>query len=332
MMPNTTLAAANVAVVHDKAVNLTHLLEVIDEAARQRVDLLVLPELGLQGYADFAFAPGTQERADQLRYYTCEAESIPGPSTERIQERAAKHNMYIQVGLAERALHGNVIYNSVALVGPHGIVSVYRKLHNQFEFPYFSPGADTPVVDLPFTRVSSLICYDLVFPEVMRTYALKGAQVALMSTAWPMKGHDRTDDHHGWSMDLAAQANAFFNQMWLVLSNHCEAGAHSTDTDYYGNSQIVDPTGRRVACVASQEGLVSYTADLGAEILAARTESFFGLNLLRDRRPEYYGALVDTAYRTVGSGVGAPQEGVQEAVQQARCPGERTQSLGVTDG
>ena len=53
--------------------------------------------------------------------------------------------MFIQFGLAERALNGNVIYNSTVLTGPGGIAGIYRKLHNQFEFPYFLPGEDSAV-------------------------------------------------------------------------------------------------------------------------------------------------------------------------------------------
>lgn len=300
-MTETTLAAANLEITHDKRANLAKFLDVIDEAALQGVDVLVLPEVGLQGYADFAFAIGAPECTAQKQYYFREAEPIPGPATRVIQERAARHDMFIQLGLAELALHGNVIYNSTALIGPHGVVGVYRKVHNQFEFPYFNPGEGTPVFELPFARVSSLICYDLAFPELMRSFAVQGAELTLMSTAWPMKGHDREVDYHGWAMDIAAQANAFFNQMWLVISNHCETNTYSGKLDYYGNSQIVDPRGRVIASLGDKEGLVVHTADLHAEVLASRTESFFGLNLLQDRRPEHYSALVDASYRALPS-------------------------------
>jgi len=298
-MTETTLAAANVAIAHDKRANLSAFLDLIEEAAAQEVDVLVLPEVGLQGYADFAFGLGTPECVEQKQYYYREAEPIPGPSTQAVQERAARYGMYVQLGLAEKALHGNVIYNSTALIGPNGVEGVYRKMHNQFEFPYFSPGQGTPTFNLPFSPTASLICYDLAFPELMRTYAVQGVELALMSTAWPMRGHDRSDDYHGWAMDIAAQANAFFNQMWLVISNHCETNVYSKGIDYYGNSQIVDPRGKVVASLGDKEGLVVHTADLRAELLASRTDAFFGLNLLQDRRPEHYHALVDDSYRAL---------------------------------
>lgn len=293
-MTRTTLAAANVKIAHhDKERNLAKFLEMADEAAGKGADLLVLPEVGLQGYCDFGFSLGEKGSVEQKQYYYREAEPIPGPATERLREKAAEHSMFIQLGLAERSLSGNVVFNSTAIIGPNGVVGVYRKVHNQFEFPYFNPGESTPVFDLPFARVSSLICYDLSFPELMRVFALKGAIVALKSTAWPMKGHDRSDDYHGYTMDLAAQANAYFNQMWLVVSNHCETNAYSGGVDYWGNSQIVDPYGKVVAKLEDEEGVIVHTADLEEEVLASRSDGFFGLNLLQDRRPEHYGELVN---------------------------------------
>jgi predicted amidohydrolase len=80
-----------------------------------------------------------------------------------------------------------------------------------------------------------------------------------------------------------------------VVSNHCETGAYSTGIDYWGNSQIVDPHGNVVASAGQEEGLVLHTGDLADEVLRSRTESFFNLNLLADRRPQHYGAVSDRA-------------------------------------
>jgi hypothetical protein len=45
-----------------------------------------------------------------------EAETIPGPATDRLAEAARRYGILIQLGLAERALHGNVIFNSTAQI------------------------------------------------------------------------------------------------------------------------------------------------------------------------------------------------------------------------
>ena len=46
-----------------------------------------------------------------------------------------------------------------------------------------------------------------------------------------------------------------------------------------------------------EEGLVTHRADVQDAVLKSRTEAFFGLNLLQDRRPEHYGYVVDQSYR-----------------------------------
>src|SRR5580693_8758873 len=124
-MAEVTLAAANVRIAHhDKSANLRRFLELIDEAGAAGADVLVLPEMGLQGYADFGFSVGDNVAAEQKQYYAREAEPIPGPATSAVAARAANYGMTVQLGLAERALHGNLVFNSTALIGPEGVVGV----------------------------------------------------------------------------------------------------------------------------------------------------------------------------------------------------------------
>lgn len=285
----TTIAAANVAIAHDKQANLRRFEELIEEAHAQGAAFLVLPEVGLQGYADLGFLQGTKESAEVKQYFFREAEEIPGPATDRLAALCARTGVTVQLGLAERALSGNIIYNSVAVIGPEGLVGSYRKLHNHFEYPYFNPGDDPVSVELGFARAGLLVCYDIVFPELSRRYALDGADLLSVSTAWPLLGHDPVDDFQGFGMDIALQAQAFQNQCWVIVSNHCELGAYSTgDIDYYGASQIVSPFGKVVAKAGQAEGLVLHSADIRGEVLRARTEGLFGKNFLQDRRPDAY--------------------------------------------
>ena len=300
----TTIAAANVAIVHDKQANLRRFEELIEDAQAQGAGFLVLPEVGLQGYADLGFLQGTRESAEVKQYYFREAETIPGPATERIGELAARTGVTVQLGLAESVLDGNVIYNSVAVIGPEGLIGSYRKIHNQFEYPYFSPANEPVTVELGFARAGLLICWDFAFPELGRHYGLRGADLLSVSTAWPLAGHDPATDYHGFAMDIALQAQALFNQAWVIVSNHCEQGAyHDGATDSYGASQIVDPFGKVVAKAGQQEGLVLHTADIRGEVLRARTEGLFGKNFLQDRRPECYGL------GGAAAGQGAPAAG-----------------------
>jgi predicted amidohydrolase len=284
----TTLAAVNMTVRNDKAANLERIIGFIEEAGDRGVDILVLPEACLQGYIDSAHPLGSPEQIAQRRYFLQEAEALNGSCLALIGRACQRADLYTQVGFIESTASNALLYNSAALIGPDGLRSVYRKCHSGGEYPYFASGNDICCTTINSLTVGSLICYDLAFPETMRIQALRGAVLSLMSTAWPMGGHDREHDYCGSRLPLTAQANAFFNQMWLVISDHCETGAHSTGVDYYGGASIINPMGEEMATLGPKEGMITYTADLDTEVLRSRTESFYGLTLLQDRRPELY--------------------------------------------
>ena len=99
------------------------------------------------------------------------------------------------MGMAERAPVGGgvVIYNSVVLIGPTGVVGISRKIHNKSEDAIFNDGNEIVVWETPFARSGAIICYDLCFPEVTRVQALKGAEMITMSTAWSNGGGSDPD-------------------------------------------------------------------------------------------------------------------------------------------
>jgi predicted amidohydrolase len=290
-----TLGAVCMHCAHDPAANLKKYREFIDEAARRGVELLVFPEVSLHGYLMGSLALGSAAMEQQLRYFRAVAEPIPGPTTAILHELASRHGMLIQAGMAERAMDGNVIYNTAVLVAPTGVVGVFRKAHNQFEWPVFSPGRHLSVFPTPVGTIGMLICYDLCFPELVRAYALQGATIATMTTAWPMNGEDPETDYFGSAFDLLSRAQAMANQLWMVCANQVHRPPTPGCANYYGHSRIIAPTGELVAEIGYEEGLVSATVDIQGGVATARSPEYFGLNLLQDRRPELYGIVADPA-------------------------------------
>jgi len=128
-------------------------------------DLYVLPELFNTGYNFID--------KDELESF---AESAHGPTCDRITEWAKWKNCYVVYGFAEKA---DRLYNSSALVGPAGLIGLYRKVHLFYrETILFEPGnLGFPVFDLPFGKVGMMICFDWIYPESARSLALKGAQL-----------------------------------------------------------------------------------------------------------------------------------------------------------
>ncbi|MGE0130277.1 MAG: carbon-nitrogen hydrolase family protein [Blastocatellales bacterium] len=165
----------------------------IADAARQRADLVVLPEtLTFYGLGKSFFDV---------------AEPVPGPSTDYFGELAKKHNLYIVAGLVERDRH--LIYNVAVMLGPDGkIVGKYRKvaLPRGEIAAGITPGNEYPVFDTRFGKVGMMVCYDGFFPEVARRLGDNGAEVI----AWPVWGCN----------PLLASARACENHVYLVSSTY----------------------------------------------------------------------------------------------------------------
>jgi predicted amidohydrolase len=204
--------------------------------------------------------------------------------------------MYIQLGMAERAPVGTLC-NSVALIGPEGVVGVFRKVHMQDEKILFNVGNSIPVWKTTLGILGPIICYDLCFPEIVRVHALHGVDIVTFSTAWA-KSRDSQNNYCGYVYDLLGKANAMVNQVWLIQSNAVGIPIPEgrSDDDYYGHSRIISPLGQVVEEIRSEEGLVTALINVKEGILEARTQSGggFGLNFIQDRRPELYGEIVNT--------------------------------------
>ena len=288
-----TIGTANMCVVHDKKENLTKIQEFMHEGAQKGVNFLVFPEMALQGYADFAFSMWDRARSEQTEYFHATAETVDGPSIQKIASWCRNYRMMVQIGFAQKSEWHERIHNSVAIIGPEGLLGTYSKTHNDFEWPYFAKGDRFEVFQTDVGAVGPLICWDFIYPESVRSVALMGASIVAKSTAWPMTGHDRSNDQAGRAHDLTAVAGALFNQVWMVTSDHTEKQVYSTKTDYWGRSQIVNPLGEVVASSEDEECLVTFTADFVGEQRKVRNgNGLYGLNLLQDRNPNLYAELV----------------------------------------
>jgi predicted amidohydrolase len=288
----TVIAAACMQVQYDKERNLQKIIRFIEEASRKNARLVVFPELALQG---FCWDPSEVEGGEQKRYYYDTAEPIPGPSTNLLIKYAKQHQTYIQLGMAEKAPVGGgaVLYDSAVLLGPGGLIGVFRKVHTGCD-AIFNPGNSMPVWQTPVANLGPIICYDLCFPEMVRIQALKGAEIITMTTAWPMKGDDPQNDYYGYAYDLLGKANAMMNQVWLIQANAVGVPIGNKSTaNYYGHTRIISPSGQTVTEIGHDEGLVTSDVNVKDSILEARTVSFFNSNLFKDRRPELYGLIAD---------------------------------------
>ncbi|PYT26779.1 MAG: hypothetical protein DMG58_21800 [Acidobacteria bacterium] len=171
------------------------------------------------------------------KHYPDVAESIPGPTTERLALVAREKNAYIVAGIYER--EGAAIYNTAVLIDRTGrFIGKYRKVYLPREEVEagLTPGNDYPVFRTDFGKVGMMICWDVQYADPARALALRGAEMILM----PIWGGNET----------LAKTRAIENQVFLVSSG------------YDFPTSIVDPTGELLA-IARDQGTVAWaTIDL----------------------------------------------------------------------
>ncbi|MBS0486911.1 MAG: carbon-nitrogen hydrolase [Proteobacteria bacterium] len=227
------------------------------------------------------------------------AESIPGPSTQRIGALAAELMLVIVASLFERRAAG--LYHNTAVVFDRAkdICGKYRKMHIPddpafYEKFYFTPG------DLGFEPVQTsvgklgvLVCWDQWYPEAARLMALAGADLLLYPTAI---GWDPADDATEKSRQRDAwitvqRGHAVANGLPLLACNrtgHESAPDGGRGIDFWGSSFVAGPQGEFLAQASTDKPEL-----LIADIDLARSESVRRIwPFLRDRRIDAYGDLL----------------------------------------
>lgn len=254
-----TVACVNFSTVWgNKATNLSKIKSYIEQAVAFGSDLVIFPELALSGYEcseDYHHDHGSCTMHREA------AETIPGPSTDEIAELAKKYTVYVVFGMPEQDKSDpEVRYISAPLIGPDGLVGVYRKLHLGSpplftESLCFMPGNKLPVFETKYGPIGILICYDFWrYPELSRILTLKDARLIINITASPA-GTGKTE-----FMVLLTKARATENYVYVASANL--VGKERTKS-FYGHSTIAGPVFPRFmpVCVEAgdSEGIVSAT-------------------------------------------------------------------------
>jgi predicted amidohydrolase len=261
--------------IFEKKHNLRVVLEKSVQAARAGAKLVVFPECALTGYCF-----QSREEAWPL------AETVPGPSTEKLAIAARDLDCTLVVGMLER--EGDQLYNAAAVITPHGIVGTYRKIHllwlgiDRYDTPGDKP---FPVFDTPAGKIGVNICFDCSFPESGRVLKLKGAQILTIPTNWPVASDT-------WAHTPIVRATE--NHMAVIAADRV---GEERGFRFVGHSQIIDPEGRVLASAGETEDAV-----LVAEVDPAwsdrnrvvRQPGEYEFDRIAARRPEMYNAIVKT--------------------------------------
>ncbi len=259
----------------------------IKKAARAGANLIILQELHTTPY----FC-----QKEDPQYFTL-AETIPGPSSDKLAQVAKELKVVIVASLFEKRAAG-IFHNTAIVLEKDGtLLGKYRKMHipddpGYYEKFYFTPG------DLGFEPIKTslgnlgvLVCWDQWFPEAARLMALKGAQILIYPTAI---GWDLTDDEKEQQRQLQAwvtiqRSHAIANGVFVASCNRTgvEHG-QSQSIQFWGNSFICDPQGDILQQASASEGkILLQQIDLERMDTVRQIWPFF-----RDRRIDAYKSIL----------------------------------------
>jgi len=215
------------------------------------------------------------------------AETVPGPTTERMAEYARKYNMVLIVPVYEKEQAG-VLYNTAAVIDADGTyLGKYRKNHiphtsGFWEKFFFKPGnLGYPVFQTRYAKVGVYICYDRHFPDGARCLGLNGAEIVYNPSA-TVAGLSQ----YLWKLEQPAHAAA--NGYFMGCINRVGVERPWNLGKFYGSSYFVNPRGE-IFAIASEDDDELLVAEFDLEMI----DKVRGVwQFYRDRRPETYGALV----------------------------------------
>ncbi len=247
-----------------------NLSKIVSALRDSEADLIVLPELAFTGYLFHDRSELASLAEDPARSQT--VSSLIALCRDR--------DFFLVTGFAEKS--ADKIFNSALLIGGHGLVHTYRKLHLfNTEKEYFDPG-DTPLetIELRGARIGLMVCFDWAFPEVARALALQGADLLCHPSNLVLA-------HCQQAMLTRCLENSVFAVTANRFGSDIRPGGALTFT---GQSQMVGPGGGLIYRAKPEEEEL-FIAEI--DVSKARDKWMTQRNdLLEDRRPEYYTELI----------------------------------------
>ncbi|MFH0920207.1 MAG: nitrilase-related carbon-nitrogen hydrolase [Fibrobacterota bacterium] len=289
---------------NDKPKNRAVMCRFLEQAAAEKTDVAVFPEMCLFGY-DFI------KDLSQKQLLAIAEPCEKGPSVTFFEKKAKELDMAILYGLLERDAN-DVMYNTYVVISPDkGLIFKHRKIH-AFENSAIASGNRLDTFELFGWTCGVLICYDNNLPENPRVLALKGAEIIFAPHQTggfdirragmgkiPLELWKNRKAHHSpmrqailgpkgyqW-ITKWLPCRAYDNNLYYVFSNGIGIDGPEVRV---GCSLIVDPEGIIMA-ETTQAGDDIIYADLVKE---ARVGSLSGSHIL-SRKPSLYGKITEPA-------------------------------------
>src|ERR1044072_5733151 len=203
-------AAQATPAILDAEASIAKAVELIERAAADGAELVVLPETFVPLYPSQAWAaPAAGFKGwDELWQRLWEnSVDVPRPLVDELVQACRRSGAHCAIGVNEReSERPGSLYNTLILVGPEGVAWKHRKLmptHHERLFHGIGAGDDLVAAQTPLGRIGGLICWETRMPLARYAMYRSGPQIWLAPTA---------DDSDGWLASMrhvAIESGAF---------------------------------------------------------------------------------------------------------------------------
>ena len=229
---------------------------------KENTDVVVLPETWSTGY---------YPKNDLMSF--CD---VDGDRIKKTFSLVARNlNVNIVAGSIATLKNGKVFNTSYIFDRNGKVVGEYDKTHlftPMDEHKFFEYGNKTVTFELDGHKCGIIICYDIRFPELVRSLALEGVEMLFVVSQWP----DKRIEH----LKILSSARAVENQMFVTVCNSC---GEAENTRFGGNSRIIDPWGNVLSYADENEAVI--TADCDFDVIKEIRST---INVFNDRKTEIY--------------------------------------------
>ncbi len=262
------------------------------KAVEQGAEFLVFPELGVNGYFH------SSDTWDV-------AETIPGPSVDKLVGLAADLGAVLCFGMLER--DADVVYNTQVLANGNGMIGKQRKIHMPgAEYLHWRAGFELNSFDIGKARVGIAICYDALFSELARTLYFKGAEILVMPFAYntPARSRFPEEDITGLTYRVHCWTNGCYGIVANNAGNRKKVKGKPGPWKFPGWAGVFGPDGSVVAFTREKgNGEAMVVTDLDPKKLAERRKNMFFIP--RCLRPDVYVGINDSDQTGSGPGAGS---------------------------
>jgi N-carbamoylputrescine amidase len=285
-MAEVKIGLVQMSCTNDKTANLQKAIYKIKEAADKGAQIVCLQEL----FTSLYFCDVEDYENFKL------AESIPGPSSERLSKTAKELGVVIIASLFEKRTEGLYHNTTVVLDADGTYLGKYRKMHipddpSYFEKFYFTPGdLGYKVFKTEFATIGVLICWDQWYPEAARITSLMGAEILFYPTAigWHHTQDNETNSEQYNAWQTIQRSHAVANGVHVVSVNRVGLEQNGA-MKFWGGSFVSNPFGTLIYKASHDKEEVSVV-----DVDTSKTDKYrTHWPFLRDRRIDSYQPITE---------------------------------------